>query len=156
MLSFTADEAWQLLPGKKLQSVHLSAFPQPREEYDDTALAGRWETLLKLRDIVLKELESARAGKQIGNSLEAAIRIDAPLKLHDLLGQYSGMLADIFIVSRVELRKQDTATDGGLEKQLESAAVTVLRAEGNKCQRCWKYYPGDDREVCDRCSAALK
>jgi isoleucyl-tRNA synthetase len=157
VLSFTADEAWQLLPGAKPESVHLSAFPQPREEYDDAALAGRWETLLKLRDTVLKELESARVGRQIGNSLEAAIRIDAAGALHDLLRQYSGMLADIFIVSRVELGLQGTAPDeGGLEKLVEAAAVTVLRAAGSKCQRCWKYYPGDDPEVCPRCSTALR
>ncbi|MEI6125644.1 MAG: isoleucine--tRNA ligase [Pseudomonadota bacterium] len=156
VLTFTAEEAWQCLPGKKEDSVHLSSFPAAAEELDDARLAEKWDTILKVRDIVLKQLENARVNKVIGNSLEASVRLEAPAKLHAFLEGIGEALADIFIVSRTQLVRKEQAGDASLEKQLEDAVVTIARAEGNKCQRCWKYYTDGGQEVCGRCAEALR
>ena len=156
ILSFTADEAWKFLPGEKAESVHLSSFPEVQTLYDDASLAKRWETLLRVRDIVLKQLENARVSKLIGNSLEATVRITAPLMIIRLLEQYGDALADLFIVSRVELKQSQAANGESIEQQIEAVRAEVLRAEGRKCQRCWKYYLPGDPDLCSRCKAALQ
>ncbi|MCX8042660.1 MAG: isoleucine--tRNA ligase [Desulfobacterota bacterium] len=156
ILSFTADEAWIYLPGEKAESVHLSSFPEVQAAYDDPSLAERWETLLRVRDIVLKQLEQARVGKLIGNSLEAAVRITAPPAITTLLEHYGNALADMFIVSRVELTRGHTAVAGSSEKQIDAVQAAVFRVGGNKCQRCWKYYTPGNPQICERCAAALQ
>jgi len=155
VLSFTAEEAWACLPGTRQDSVHLSSFPAPRDEFDDRGVAEKWDTILMVRDVVLKKLEAARVDKTIGNSLEAAVKIEASGKLHAFLAGVGESLADIFIVSSVELAAKEGTGDASLEKLVESVSASVSRAGGSKCQRCWKYYTGGGQDVCGRCADAL-
>ena len=111
--------------------------------------------LLALRDCVLKQLETARANKEIGNALEAAVTLSLPQALYDFLQPYKDGLADIFIVSQLELKLQDTP-ETDLMKCIEMAGIVIGRAQGEKCQRCWKYYTVGQPDVCPRCAAALK
>ncbi len=160
VLAFTTDEAWSFLPGDKAESVHLSSFPTARDEYTNPAVVEKWDTLLKVREVVLKQLELARENKEIGNSLDAAVIITAPGKLHELLQGYAGELADIFIVSRAELAAKDAGGKESMEALVEDVEVTVSRAEGEKCRRCWKIFPDEEYEqnpdVCRRCADALQ
>jgi isoleucyl-tRNA synthetase len=100
-----------------------------------------------VRESILKALEEARAAKLIGSGLEARLHIQpGPLTV---LHQFAPALPALFIVSQVVLEP------GG------SFHVAVERAEGAKCERCWKYSTavGQDPEyptVCDACSAALR
>jgi isoleucyl-tRNA synthetase len=89
-------------------------------------------------------LEDARQSKLIGAPLEARVRLEG----YDVAG-YEAQLPSLFIVSQV-------VVEPGSEKR-----VTVERADGLKCERCWKYSTkvGEDAEwptVCDQCSAALR
>jgi isoleucyl-tRNA synthetase len=99
---------------------------------------ARWERLLEVRNVVLKALEEARQAKIIGTSLEARVRL-AGANLDD----YAADLPALFITSQVVLEPGD------------QLAVTVERAEGAKCERCWKYsnFTGP---VCAPCTAALE
>jgi len=154
ILPFTADEAWSFVPGAR-GSVHEHVFPKKSESRDDAVVREWSEKLLPVREEVLKPLELARAAKQIGSSLEAKVRITAPKEIVERLRAYEeqgppfpGNLANLFIVSRVEL------AEGG------DIAVQVSRAPGAKCERCWTYsekvgrlaHPG----LCERCSAVLE
>ena len=160
ILTFTSEEAWQLMPGHKDQSIHLESFPTFDDELDNKKLADRWAVLLKTRDMVLKFLEDARENKQIGNSLEAAVRLVVPQKLYDFMLPYSEHLADLYIVSNVQLDTKDQSNDSSLENLIEDVEITISRVEGEKCQRCWKYYAAKDSpingDICDRCAKALK
>jgi isoleucyl-tRNA synthetase len=91
-----------------------------------------------VRNVVLKALEEARQAKFIGTSLEARVRL-AGAKLDD----YAADLPALFITSQVVLEPGD------------ALKVTIERAEGTKCERCWKYsvFAGP---VCDSCASALK
>ena len=154
-LPFTADEVWPLLPGKREASVHVSHFPSASGP-DDLVLA-RWQPLLDARAVVTKALEEARAAKLIGTSLEARVTVRgsatalAPLRAHESASHvFPGNLANLFIVSRVEL-----------EESAGPLAVNVARAAGNKCDRCWTYSPNVGRlkahpAVCERCAAVLE
>jgi isoleucyl-tRNA synthetase len=156
ILVFTADEIWENLPvgDARPGSVHMALLPLERGEVDakgDAALVRNWHTLFETRDTVLHSLEEARIAKKIGSSLEARVEIGATGETYDLLLRYADQLRYIFIVSQVELVRDDGA----------ALSVRVLPAEGRKCERCWNYstrvgesarYP----DVCERCVAALE
>ncbi|PYQ17185.1 MAG: isoleucine--tRNA ligase [Acidobacteria bacterium] len=154
ILPFTADEVWSFVPGSE-GSVHEQVFPAKAPGADHGVVLDWSERLFPVRDEVLKQLELARATKQIGSSLEAKVRIAAPrstlarLRAYEEKGPaFPGNLANLFIVSRVELGEAEGAV-----------AVSVSRAPGRKCERCWTYsenvgrlaHPG----VCERCDAVL-
>jgi isoleucyl-tRNA synthetase len=135
ILSFTAEEAWKYLPvqNDRPESVHLAAFPALPEEYQNKAVAERWDILLKVRDSALKSLEEARAAKRIGNALEACVFLAAPGKLFDFVKSYEQELPDLFIVSAVELKRLDEGADAALEYLVADCTVRIGEAAGEKC-----------------------
>ncbi len=149
LLSFTAEEVWGYTakPADAPQSVHMALFPKPEELASglDSATLAKWDRLMEVRVEVLKALEEARQAKFIGAPLEARVRLQGYADIE----AYAAELPALFIVSQVVL-------DPGGEKR-----VTVERADGTKCERCWKYSEavGQDAEfptVCDACSGALR
>src|SRR6202171_4944824 len=72
VLSFTADEAWQLYRPEARPSVHLTLFPEGLEAFRDDRLAAKWEIIRNVRRVVTGALELERAAKRIGSSLEAS------------------------------------------------------------------------------------
>ncbi|MGB9615303.1 MAG: zinc finger domain-containing protein [Fervidobacterium sp.] len=143
-------------PMKKYESVHLEYWPQVRKEFVDEALLEEFQQLLLVRDDVLKALENARSLDVIGHSLDAHVKIEpknGEIKL--LLEKYSNILEEFFIVSKVSVVESASGLNG------QFVNVIVERAEGQKCQRCWKYHPNtgkDDQypDTCPRCSAVLR
>lgn len=159
LLAFTAEEAWshmRLAEGSP-ESVHLSLAPKPEELTDglpasSASISGNWTRLLEVRDQVLKSLEAARNEKLIGAPLEAKAVLEAGESLMPLLHQYERDLPSIFITSEVEL----IPSAGSAE-----LAVTIQKATGDKCDRCWKYTrdKGADASlpnVCAACARAVK
>ena len=158
VLSFTAEEIWLRLPGEREDSVHLAAFPAEISGYLDDSLEARYEKLGKIRSEVARQLERARAEKRLGQSLEAKVVIRPPEEYRDLLQDYQELLPAYLIVSQVEL--SDTLADGIAAEQVSGLQIRILRAEGEKCERCWNYATsiGSDSAhptICARCSAAL-
>ena len=155
ILSFTADEIWQILPEgarKEATSVHLAAFPEEQSLWKDHALASRWEKLLAYRTQVQGELEARRRDKIIGSSLEAHVRIEAGPEAHPFLATYAGDLSSIFIVSRVTLVPGGTGS--------ADLRITVEKSAAAKCERCWNYRDAvgkdlDHPTLCERCVEAV-
>ncbi len=156
ILAFTADEIWENLPPieneRRAQSVHLATFPVSRQQPDALVLAN-WEGLFEIREEVLRALEEARTGKQIGSSLEARVEISAAGNAYDLLERYQNDLRYLFIVSQVEVLRSEEGASG--------VAIRIRAAEGEKCERCWNYstHVGESSRyptVCERCVAALE
>ncbi len=160
VLSFTAEEIWQELPGKREESVHLALFPRFESQLLDAALEERYEKLLAVRSDVSKALEMARNDKLIGHSLDARVVLEAPAgPWRDLLAAYATELATLFIVSQAELAEslEGEAVAG---EEVKGLRVRVEKARGDKCERCWNYAEtvgaGDEhRTVCHRCREAL-
>jgi isoleucyl-tRNA synthetase len=147
MMVFTADEAWENLPGERAASVHIAEFPAVVGT-DNSTLTNAWERLFAIRDVVLRALEEARNAKQIGSSLDAKVILTVDHDSTMFLLDYYPELRYIFIVSQVEVHEGD------------ATKVEIHKADGQKCERCWNYstrvgeferYP----TVCERCSAAL-
>jgi len=163
ILVFTAEEVWKFLPHAAGEpgSVHIALFPEEAELRTGLApeKSNTWELLAKVRGEVLKALEVARNEKKLINSgLEAKVLLNADLELKAKLKQYLPQLPGLFIVSQVELMSAGT---GEFRSELvPGLEVSVQRADGKKCDRCWNYsvHVGENSRypaVCERCSAAI-
>jgi isoleucyl-tRNA synthetase len=159
ILSFTAEEVWQHLPpaARETESVHLTKFPSLEARYLDSGLASRWEKLLTVREEVARALEMARKERQIGSSLEAEVKLYTHGGLKEFLQGYLKDLPMLFIVSGVTLTELPENRSSILWSQsVEDLGVKVVRATGQKCERCWNYRPSVGQHVhhptiCDRC-----
>ncbi len=163
ILVFTAEECWKFLPraAGEPASVHIAQFPEEAELR--TGLApekiNTWELLAKVRGEVLKALETARNEKKLINSgLEAKVLLNADLELKSKLKHHLAQLPALFIVSQVELLSAGT---GEFRSDVvPSLEISVQRADGKKCERCWNFstHVGENPRyptVCDRCSEAI-
>jgi isoleucyl-tRNA synthetase len=164
ILTFTAEEAWRLLPGARGESVHLDRFPEVPLPWIDDTLKSEWDRLLEVRREVAKALETVRGQKKIGSGLEASVWITAaPEDLPALLRGKRDLLPTLFIVSDVRLFERPPA--GALLPPTESAeipglSIAVDRAPGRKCERCWRWSPrvGESRAhptLCERCLTVI-
>ncbi len=163
VMSFTSEEVWGYLPKVENRplSVHMSLFPKAEEIFgsphvpDDPKQLEEWTTLRGVRELVLKELETARNAKQIGKALEAQVKISAADPVYSALARHDDQLRYLFIVSAVTLEQKGSGNGTG------AVTVGVSKAAGQKCDRCWNYsvHVGEDKNyptVCERCSAVLR
>jgi isoleucyl-tRNA synthetase len=156
ILVFTADEIWEGLPHTETQSlpsVHVGLFPE-QCEVNDGGLLTTWAHLFGYRDEVLSKLEEARVAKLIGSSLDARVEISAGSEAYGNLAPHRDFLRYLFIVSEVDLLEPNT------EIAADGIQVTIGRAHGEKCERCWNYSTRVSESskfptVCERCVTAL-
>jgi isoleucyl-tRNA synthetase len=162
VISFTAEEIWGFIAGKKEESVFLSPFPKADEKYLDPALEDKWAKLIAIRNETNKALEIKRQNKFIGNSLEAKVILYLPEKEFNLLNEYKEFLPALFIVSSAEARQASGKMDGAYEsEEIKGMSVIVERASGKKCERCWNWSTSvgtysDAAELCHRCYNVTK
>lgn len=160
ILVFTAEEIWEHLPAsvRPEKSVHHSTWQELPAEYWDPALDERWDAFLDIRRVVSKGLELARSDKAIGAANEAQVVIYANEQHRAVLHSFAEDLRLLFIVSAVEVRPFE---EGQAPLYSEDGiAVDVTRAGGEKCERCWKYFPQmsdnpEHSQICQRCSDAI-
>jgi isoleucyl-tRNA synthetase len=152
ILPVTTEEMWKHLPGTREASVHLAEFPRVADlqVWRDDELVKKWERLIEVRNRVNAALEAKRQDKTIGTSLGASVRVKAGGDTARLLESVRDELAMLFIVSHAELEVASEPT--------ADVEVTVEKAQGDKCPRCWRIVPtlSTDTGVCDRCTAALQ
>ena len=157
MIPFTAEEIWKSMKHteeEKLESVMLTDFPKPQDEYDNEEISEKWDRIIKLKDIVSKELEKARAEKKIGHSLNAKVTIYAENEQYEFIKQNLELLQTVFIVSCLEVKENE-------RKDEIKLGVKVEQAPGEKCERCWMYSEtvGTDKDyptICHRCIENIK
>ena len=149
VLAFTADEAWEFIPGRPAGSVHQSTWqPRPleRPEAEQTA----WKALLELREQVLPELEKARQAKAIGKALEASLVLSGSSPALEHAAAHRDLLRELLNVSQLEVAPGGDAP----------LTVVVNQAAGLKCERCWHWEPEVGRiekhpTLCQRCVEAV-
>lgn len=160
VLSFTTEEVWQYMPKvNNVESVQMLEWPEVHPEYFDQALEEKWSKFLELRAEVTKVLEVARRNKIIGHPLDAKIILYAEGLAYEALAKVENQLANLFIVSAVELQKGVDSSATATE--FTDLTIKVLAAEGQKCERCWIYSDtvGTNTEhenLCARCVTAIK
>ncbi|MDD5140663.1 MAG: isoleucine--tRNA ligase [Verrucomicrobiales bacterium] len=148
ILAFTADEAWEFVPGKPTGSVHEANW---RNLEFNTGSFLTWPLLLSLRNLILLELEKARQAKVIGKALDAKVILNGrSAKILNTDEQAVNVLREFANVSHLSLNPSE-----------EVDTVIVSKAEGQKCERCWHWETdiGQNAEhptICGRCVEALK
>ena len=165
ILSFTAEEIWETLPEvlKDKESVLLTDWYKENDEYLNPEIENKWVEIIKVRKEANKSLEKARQGKDriIGNSLDAKVMLHSTdAETQKFLVENREKLELALIVSEVEIVENidETFTKG---EEATDLYIKVLHAEGEKCERCWKYSKelGKDPEhptLCPRCASVLK
>jgi isoleucyl-tRNA synthetase len=151
ILSFTCEEAWSFIPDHpgKEPLIHLARFPETGNAGRKPVDEAHWEKIMAVRDRILKEIETARAARLIGDSLEADIEITAAGDDEKLLRENSGLFKTILVVAALNVRS------GAAEK------IIVRKAGGRKCPRCWNWVEGaladgTHPELCRRCAETIK
>ena len=149
ILAFTCDEIWLAMPHTAeddARNVVLNEMNKPFTAYALTAEEmANWEKLAEVRTVVNGVLEAARAEKKIGKSLEADVHLTVPAEDAFLANVDGKELADLLIVSQVEVTVGD------------SVKASAEEAAGTKCPRCWKHSTAANAEgLCPRCAEVMR
>ena len=165
ILAFTCDEIWLQMPHRAEDDPRNVVLNQMTKPYADYALSEAemtaWETAFRLRSDVNGVLETARADKRIGKSLEAHVALFA--KDEDTKAALEAVkaidLPEIFIVSNVSTDEAAPAEGAVVEAGVSYPGLTVAvsEAKGTKCPRCWMHSETpDEHGLCPRCAAVCK
>lgn len=159
VLSHMSEDILQNLPDslkKHLpESALLMSFPQVHSDWQDEALAQRWEQVLEVRDSLNMALEEARNQKLIGRSMEADVAVyHQEAALRDYLRQHQDLFRQVFIVANLTIA--DQVPTGQINHEQKNAAAAVSPAQGKKCLRCWIVedsvgQSSEHPELCARC-----
>jgi isoleucyl-tRNA synthetase len=159
VLAFTADEAWEHLPGEHSDAVLLERFDLLQDASDDADADARFLKLLTLREEVNKELEVHRQQGEFGKSLEAVLVLFAEkpegrARLAQDLAACRLTLEELCIVSQVEFSTEKLPLHSA-SSAYEGLFIGVRKAEGQACRRCWQVLPKtghpDHPDLCGRC-----
>ena len=159
ILAFTAEEIWSFMPHTEAddaRSVLLNEIPQPKL-VSDPAFEEKWARIHAIRDDVQKVLETARASKLIGSSLEAKVTLFCDAELLPFVKSVEDQLPTVLIVSQVAVQGEGQGEYAG---EVKGLSVSVAHADGGKCCRCWSYSDtvkedGEAAGLCARCASLL-
>lgn len=149
-----AEDIWQNVPSAQrggLESILLSDWPVVNEKWNNAQLEDDFTKILKAREVVTRAIEPLRAEKRVGSSLEVAVYVKADDNA--VLKANSDELANIFITSQAYVAEEKPA-DVLNEYVEDGYTVWVTKAEGEKCERCWKYRKLDSDGICEECREA--
>ncbi len=157
ILSFTADEIWQQMPGERAESVQLATWYEGLTDLNADTQLGRdfWQQVLAVKTAVNKELENQRSAGNIGGSLEAEVTLFCAPELQAELDKLEDELRFVLITSQAAVRPLSEAGDA-VATELEGLSVQVVKSEQAKCDRCWHHREdvGQNAEheaLCGRC-----
>lgn len=154
ILSFTAEEIWQAIPGNTHESIFIEQWYDAWPHIEDVSMAD-WEQLHSIRDEVNKSLEDTRQRGEIGSALAAEVTLYADSKLLPKLTRLGEELRFLLITSGASVQPM-TSAPGGIAKTEYGVAIKVEASTYEKCARCWHRRPdvGQDQqhpELCLRC-----
>ena len=159
ILCYTCDEIWQAMPHRAGDDPRNVLFNEMNKPFTDYAsgMMESWAVLTTARDGVNAALETARAEKKIGKSLEAKVTLVKDSDENHPPRVFSDeQLADLFIVSAVEVRTDAALYETAAETPVAGVRVLVSEAEGAKCPRCWKHSTrADENGLCPRCAKVV-
>ena len=157
IISFTSEEAWQSRHQDKSTSILSQTITEKDFTYSNSNLEKTFDELKRVRKSVTAALEIKRNEKLIGSSLQAKAIIYISSKIKQILSTLN--LAEMCIVSSVEIRDIAKKTSTSMNFEEEDIFVDISLAEGDKCQRCWTILPEvkDNKDhLCSRCDNVWK
>jgi isoleucyl-tRNA synthetase len=149
ILSFTAEEAWKVVTGKKDESIFFHTWNDVLPEQDgEAALVAKWQRIREIRAAAMKRIEEARAAGSLGSSLQAEVVVRVPAADAALLESLGDDLRFALITSQARVERGD------------EVAIDVAVSKHAKCERCWHYRAdvgavAHHPTVCARCASNL-
>jgi isoleucyl-tRNA synthetase len=158
VLSFTADEIWENLPGEREESVFMALWgePLPRLPADEAMGEAFWERLVAVRGAVNRYLESLRTAGSLRGSLDAQVTLYCDESLYAQLAQLAEELRFVLITSEARLEPLAGAPGDSAETEVPGLRLLAAPSTDEKCERCWHRRPdvgADSRHptICARC-----
>jgi len=147
ILSFTAEEAWQVFTGKADDIVFFQTLHVVPVTGDAGALVAKWQLLRQLRDPIRKAIEDLRSAGSVGSALQAEVDLHADGEAYLLLKSLDDELKYLTLTSAARVHQQEAE---GLKVEVRPSAQT-------KCERCWHYRADVNGEgLCGRCVSNLR
>ena len=158
ILSFTADEIWQYMPGEHGKYVFTDSWYEHLFPIDtDTTLnADFWQYIQQMRNDVNKAIENGRNQKLFAQSLEVEVSIYAKPEAVAYLARLNDELRFVFLTSKVAVTQTDNWPTDALCSETGQYAITVHKTAAKKCTRCWHHVEdvgahSEHPEICPRC-----
>jgi isoleucyl-tRNA synthetase len=159
IMSFTAEEIWTCLPGKREESVFLSTWYTQMDEFDaeKTGLDREyWETLLQVKTAINKQLEAERKAGNVGSGLDAEVTLYCQSELSSKLERLGNELRFVTITSAAKLAPLEDAPADALQTDVEGLMLVAKSSDHAKCARCWHHREDvgthdEHPELCGRC-----
>ncbi len=139
ILSFTADELWENLPGAQSGSVFAAEWYSELARFDDPERGDAfWALIQEVKAAVNKAMEEARNNKVIGGSLQAEVTLYCDKSLQEELAKLGDELRFVLITSKANVADLSQSTDA-VSTELDNLEVAIRASEGSKCVRCWHH-----------------
>lgn len=139
ILSYTAEEIWQYIPGKRNESVFLNRwYTNLAQLTDDTKMNQTyWEEVRKVRDAVNKEIENLRNAGKLGAPLEAEVHLYCEPDLKNRLDALENELRFVLITSSADVQLANAHIKDAVATDIPGMSVKVEALTVAKCERCW-------------------
>ncbi|HEX4909600.1 MAG TPA: isoleucine--tRNA ligase [Permianibacter sp.] len=137
IMSFTADEIWQAIPGQQGEVLLADWYQQLFSADGDAISRDNWAEVLKVKDAVNKAIEGARKTMDMGGSLEAEVDVYADDKLFPVLRQLGADLRFVLITSRADIHVLSGAPAHAVATDVEGLKLVLHKSVHAKCARCW-------------------
>ncbi len=139
ILSFTAEEIWENLPGERAESVFLVTRYEALAQLPADAPMGRdyWQVVMAVRDAVNREIEVQRTAGSVRGSLDTRVTLYAGETLREMLAQLGDELRFVLITSAASLAPLSSAPADAATTEIEGLCLQVSVATEEKCERCW-------------------
>ncbi|NWO06172.1 MAG: isoleucine--tRNA ligase, partial [Alteromonadaceae bacterium] len=158
ILSFTADEIWQHLPGERGDTVFYETWYEGLTELPADSELGRdyWSEMFAVKEAVNKCLEDARGRGEIKGSLTAEVELYCEGELAEKLQHLGDELRFVLITSEATV-KPVSAAEGAEQTGLEGLMVKVTPSDKPKCERCWHHREdvGQNEQYDDLCGRCV-
>ncbi|MDH5651164.1 MAG: isoleucine--tRNA ligase [Gammaproteobacteria bacterium] len=161
ILSFTAEETWNFIPGQRNESVFLNGWYQlPVVSLDGELAMQDWARIIEARDAINKELEQLRVAGGIGSGLAADVTLYCGREIHDLLAKLGDELRFVLITSTATIQPVSDAPPAEAQhytlRNGDEMWVAVSPSAHTKCVRCWHHREdigvnSEHPELCGRC-----
>lgn len=158
IMSFTAEEIWQYIPGEKEGSILLTTWYNDLAKLsdDETMNKSYWEKIRAVRDAVNKEIENQRNAGKVGSALEAEVYLYCAPHLKEQLDALHDELRFVLITSFAKVIAEHAGPVDPIVTEVAGLSLKIDATTHAKCERCWHRredvnanaeYPG----LCGRC-----
>ena len=158
ILSFTAEEIWQSIPGEREKTVFISQWYTGLTQLDENSEMNSdyWARIMQVRSAVSKQLETLRKAGEIKGSLTAEVTLYADEPWLSDLQKLGDELRFVLITSEAQVLPADQRPVSLTESEVAGVWIDAKPTDKPKCERCWHHRAdvgthAEHPDLCQRC-----